>query len=116
MQEREQELIRNYLPMTEPGFLTLLFLQRPRHGYAIIQKVSQATNGRVVLSASTVYTILYKMEQDGLIAFTGEEERRKVYRITPAGHAVLLAETERLDAALRLAVQVTETEGSEKDG
>ena len=108
MANEKGDLVAAYLPMSEPGFLTLLFLQQPRHGYAIIQMVSQATGGRVNLSASTVYTILYKMEQDGLIELAGEQDRRKVYKITSAGRTVLRAETDRLDAALRLAVSVSE--------
>ena len=36
-------------------------------------------------SAGTVYTILYKMENDGLIEVTRTFERRKLYKITPVG-------------------------------
>jgi len=100
-------LIEAYLPMSEPAFLILLFLRKPCHGYALMQQAAQATQGRVSLGASTVYTILYKMEQDGLIEVDSEVDRRKVYRITPVGEAVLAAEMDRLDAALRLAVELT---------
>ncbi len=106
------QLIESYLPMSEPGFLILLFLQQPRHGYALMQLASQATGGRVSLGSSTVYTILYKMEQDGLIEVVSEVDRRKVYRITPVGRDVLAAETDRLDAMLRLAVDLGEKEGA----
>lgn len=108
MTQREQELAKTYLPMSEPCFLLLLFLQEPRHGYAIMQQISEATGGRVVLGSSTVYTILYRMEQDGLIRVVSEEERRKVYRATESGRQLLYAEMDRLDSLLRLAVQMTE--------
>ena len=112
MVQTNGQLIASYLPMSEPAFLILLFLRKPCHGYALMQLASQATGGRVSLGSSTVYTILYKMEQDGLIEVDSEVDRRKVYRITEAGEAVLEAEMDRLDAALRLAVELT---GSRKE-
>lgn len=99
--------ISAYLPMSEANLLLLLFLTEPRHGYAIMHMAQDETNGRVVLSSSTVYTILYKMEQDGLIEVVSEVDRRKVYCITELGTEVLEAEMERLNALLRLAVNVT---------
>lgn len=108
MSESGKTAIDAYLPMSEANMLLLLFLTQPRHGYAIMQMVQEETNGRVVLSSSTVYTILYKMEQDGLIEVVSEVDRRKVYRITSLGREVLEAEMARLNALLRLAVKVTE--------
>ena len=105
MSRANGQLIESYLPMSESGYLILLFLQQPRHGYALMQLATQETNGRVTLGASTVYTILYKMEQDGLIEVVSEVDRRKVYRITPIGRDILAAEIDRLDAMLRLAVE-----------
>lgn len=88
-----EELIERYLPMSEQSFLLLLCLTEPRHGYGIMQMVLEQSGGRISLGPSTVYTILYKMEQDGLIEVVSEVERRKVYRITAQGRAVLDAET-----------------------
>lgn len=90
-------LIQRYLPMTEPGFLLLCSLVEERHGYGIMQYATELTEGRVTLGAGTVYTILYKMENDGLIEVVREVERRKVYRITPQGTQVLEAEVSRLN-------------------
>lgn len=59
---------------------------------------------------STVYTILYKMEQDGLIEVVSEVERRKVYRITAQGRAVLEAETGRISELARFARHILECE------
>lgn len=80
-----EELIERYLPMSEQSFLLLLCLTEPRHGYGIMQMVLEQSGGRISLGPSTVYTILYKMEQDGLIEVVSEVERRKVYRITAQG-------------------------------
>lgn len=90
------QLIQSYVPMSEPSLLSLLCLTEPRHGYGIMQKVLEQSGGRVSLGASTVYTILYKMEQDGLIEVVSELDRRKVYVITGAGERVLESETARL--------------------
>ena len=84
MQNGEQ-LVKSYLPMSEASFLVLFSLKEPLHGYGIMQRVSELTGGRVNLGAGTVYTILYKMECDGLIESVSVVERRKVYRITETG-------------------------------
>ena len=108
MSELKNTAISSYLPMSEANLLLLLFLTEPRHGYAIMQMAHEETNGRVNLSSSTVYTILYKMEQDGLIEVVNEVDRRKVYCITDLGTEVLEAEMDRLNALLRLTVRVTD--------
>jgi DNA-binding PadR family transcriptional regulator len=100
-----EKLIDSYLPMSEASFLLLLCLLEPRHGYGIMQTVSEQSGGRVSLGASTVYTILYKMEQDGLISVFSEVDRRKIYAITPTGERVLEAETARITALARFAGQ-----------
>ena len=57
------------------------------------------------MGAGTVYTILYKMENDGLIEVTRTFERRKLYKITPVGEAILEKETERIRQLARIADQ-----------
>lgn len=92
----EQTLIKSYVPMSESSFLLLSSLIEPNHGYGIMQTVESMTGGRVCLGAGTVYTILYKMEGDGLIQTVAEVDRRKVYQITEVGLSVLQAERERI--------------------
>lgn len=103
MNQRAEQLIKSYVPMSEPGFLLLMSLTSPRHGYGIMQCVQELTGGRVSMGASTVYTILYKMEQDGLIEVCSVMDRRKVYRITPLGEEVLSAEAQRVAELASLA-------------
>lgn len=90
-------VIKNYSPMSEPSLLVLSSLQEERHGYGIMQEVAQETEGRVSLGAGTVYTILYKMEQDAIIEPIREVERRKTYRITDLGKELLYFEYRRVD-------------------
>ena len=86
-----------YSPMTETGFYILLCLRRPNHGYGIAQKVKEMTEGRIELSAGTVYGSLSKMEKDGLIEYLREEQKRKIYCMTPLGREVLEKEIARID-------------------
>lgn len=85
-----------YVPMTETGFYILLCLQAPNHGYGIVQKVKEITNGELILAPGTMYGSLSKMEKDGLIRFVREEEKRKIYTITDLGKEVLDIERKRI--------------------
>ena len=96
MDENTRRLVDSYLPMSEQSLLLLLGLIEPRHGYGIMQLVQEQTKGRVNLSPSTVYTLLYKMENDGLIHTVSEIDRRKVYSITALGKTVLMQEASRI--------------------
>ena len=66
-----------YVPMTETGFYILLCLREPNHGYGIVQKVKELTDGEIVLAPGTMYGSLSKMEKDGIIQFVKEEKNRK---------------------------------------
>lgn len=86
-----------YIPMTETGFYILLCLKEANHGYGIIQKVRELTDGDIVLTPGTMYGSLSKMEKDGLIRFVREEEKRKIYIITELGRKVLEIEMKRIE-------------------
>jgi DNA-binding PadR family transcriptional regulator len=93
----EDKVKRIYVPMTETGFYILFCLQRPQHGYGIGQQVKQMTNGEVTISPGTMYGTLSKMEKDGLITFCREEDKRKLYQISPLGREVLDLELHRIE-------------------
>lgn len=90
-----------YVPMTETGFYILLCLQQPNHGYGIVQRVEQMTDGEIRLTPGTMYGSLSKMEKDGLISFVREEEKRKIYQITELGRQVLELELKRIERLYR---------------
>ena len=85
-----------YVPMTETGFYILLCLQKPNHGYGVVQLVEKMTEGVIRLAPGTMYGSLSKMEKDGLIQFVKEEEKRKIYQITELGMEVLELEKKRI--------------------
>lgn len=86
-----------YVPMTETGFYILLCLREETHGYGIVQRVEELTEGQIRISPGTMYGSLSKMEKDGLITFVREEEKRKIYRITELGTQVLELEMKRIE-------------------
>jgi len=94
---KDNKLIRSYIPMSETAYYILLsLLATERHGYAIMQHTEELTKGRIRLGAGTLYGTLSKMEKGGLIQVSMEIDKRKIYRITEFGTAVLLAEITRI--------------------
>ena len=99
------------LPLTPHMFQVLIALaDGEKHGYAIIKEVARRTGGDVTLSAGTLYTIVRRFVQEGVIVETAErpdpaldDERRRYYRLTEFGRAVARAEAARMEAALGMA-------------
>ena len=94
-------------------YLLRLLVDRPMHGYEIIQALSDQSGGTYSPSAGTIYPRLGKLEEEGLV--TKEADGRKtVYAITDAGRAELAVrepelagiETEFTDSVRRLADEV----------
>ncbi|MBR6644802.1 MAG: PadR family transcriptional regulator [Clostridia bacterium] len=92
----DQHIRKVYIPMTETAFYILFCLQKPNHGYGIVQTVERLTEGRVRLAPGTMYGSLSKMEKDGVIEFIREEDKRKIYVITELGDEILKIELERI--------------------
>ena len=92
-----------YVPMTETGFYILFCLQKPNHGYGIVQTVQRLTGGGIRLAPGTMYGTLSKMEKDGVIRFIREEDKRKVYKITELGEEVLSLEIKRIERLYKIA-------------
>jgi len=99
------------LPLTPGMFQVLIALaDGDKHGYAIIKEVARRTGGEVALSAGTLYTIVRRFEQEGVIAESAarpdpalDDERRRYYRLTEFGRDVAVAEARRMEAALGMA-------------
>ena len=100
------------LPLKHSTFQILLALggDDPMHGYAVMQAISEMTDGREAILPGTLYAALARMVDDGLV-----EERvgaaeasggppRRYYRRTPFGRAVARAESERLRVLLDIAM------------
>jgi DNA-binding PadR family transcriptional regulator len=75
-------------------FLVLSILDGPdRHGYELAQTIEARSAGRLSFKAATLYPLLYKLEQQGLVSGRwvekSGERRRRFYRLTAAGRKVL---------------------------
>jgi DNA-binding PadR family transcriptional regulator len=93
--------------MREPTYLALTsLLDGPLHGYAIIKRVEELSDGRVRLAAGTLYAALDRLTAEGLIEVRDEEtvngRARRYYGLTREGDATLRAEATRLAQAARL--------------
>ena len=99
------------LPLTPGMFHVLIALaDGEKHGYAIIKEVARRTDGAIHLSAGTLYTLIRRFVQDGVIVESDErpdpsldDERRRYYRITDFGREVARAEAVRMESTLRMA-------------
>ena len=67
-------------------YLLSLLDEGPRHGYDIMQALSDRTGGTYTPSAGTVYPRLAKLEEEGLVTKT-VDGRKTIYEITDAGRA-----------------------------
>jgi PadR family transcriptional regulator, regulatory protein PadR len=81
------------------GHLELLLLGTlrqtgPTHGYALITDLRERSGRIFDLPEGTVYPALHRLERDGLVTSRWESaspRRRRVYQLTPAGEAALVA-------------------------
>ena len=99
------------LPLPPATFQILVALvDGERHGYAIMKEVAERTDGAVRLGPGTLYGMLKRLLEAGLVEEGMEradpdagDERRRYYRITKFGVAVVRAEARRLEAMVRVA-------------
>ncbi|WP_127473715.1 PadR family transcriptional regulator [Microbacterium sulfonylureivorans] len=99
-------------PVFSHGDLRLYLLnlldEGPRHGYDIMQALSDRTGGTYTPSAGTIYPRLAKLEEEGLVT-KSVDGRKTVYEITPAGHAEVAAragDLEGIEAGLADSVRL----------
>ncbi|TLG71808.1 PadR family transcriptional regulator [Culicoidibacter larvae] len=96
--------INKILPLTETTFYIMLSLLEPLHGYAIMQRVEELSDGRVRIAAGTLYGATENLlKQKLIVEVPGEDKRRRVYVLTAAGKDVVRLETERIKHLLSVA-------------
>lgn len=78
--------------VTELLLLTLL-LRKDGYVYDVAKSVQELSGGLLSISPNTIYTVAYKLEQEGYISeYTkqvGRKRMRVYYRVEPAGRAYL---------------------------
>jgi PadR family transcriptional regulator, regulatory protein PadR len=94
-------------------FILAALLDGPRHGYGIIKQAAKLSEGRVRLTAGTLYGALDRLAEEGLILAAGQEvvegRTRRYYRLTDHGLQALHTEAARMEQAARV---VTRRAGS----
>nr|WP_218970930.1 helix-turn-helix transcriptional regulator [Peribacillus kribbensis] len=83
-------------PLTEGVYYILLSLYEPRHGYGIMQFVSELSRGRVELGPGTIYGAIKTLVKRKWIVAVDEDGRKKEYVITDAGKQMVVSEMNRL--------------------
>jgi DNA-binding PadR family transcriptional regulator len=92
------------LPLTTLTYHILLALaDHDRHGYSIIKEVEERTGQSMQIETGALYHAIRRMRDEALIEPipederpTGEDSRRRTYRLTEWGRDVLAAESARL--------------------
>jgi DNA-binding PadR family transcriptional regulator len=69
-----------------------------KHGYAIIKDIESMSG--VTYGPGTLYGVLARLEEEGLIEALASDDHRRPYRLTAAGAVVL---RERLEAKIKVA-------------
>jgi DNA-binding PadR family transcriptional regulator len=93
----------NLLPLTPAVFHVLLALVGgERHGYAIMQEVTESTEGQIKMGPGTLYGTIKRLLEAQLIEESNErpdphldDDRRRYYRLSGVGEQVVKAEARR---------------------
>jgi PadR family transcriptional regulator PadR len=94
------------MELRRPSYFALAtLLDGPLHGYAMVRRAGELSDGEVRLSTGTLYALLERAIDEGLVVagdpyMEGGRQRRD-YSLTPAGREELRAEAERLARAAR---------------
>lgn len=98
-------------PITESTYYILLAVLKPNHGYGIIQKVEELTNGRVILGPGTLYGAINTLLEKKWITLYSEEKdsrKKKEYLISEEGRKVLFEEIDRLKELIKNGIREIE--------
>lgn len=87
---------KQFQTLSEPMYYILLALTEECCGVDIMKKVETISNGRIHVGPGTLYTLLRKFQQAGLIRETSVEGRKISYIITDDGVNTLKEEYARL--------------------
>jgi DNA-binding PadR family transcriptional regulator len=100
MADRDFDLGR----FADPSLYILVSLtEGPKHGYAIMTDVEALTG--TPMGPGTLYGALARLERRGLIEALEVVDRRRPYRLTGSGDAMVRAQLERLHGLTRTGLE-----------
>ena len=82
--------------------ILLALAGEPRHGYGLMKEVERESGGMVRLEIGSLYRLLARLVEGGMIEEAEEDERRRYYRLSRQGRRVLKIEAERLARLVEL--------------
>jgi DNA-binding PadR family transcriptional regulator len=96
--------LHRFLPLNPRVFAVLLaLLEGPAHGYRLKQAVEHRSGGTLTLDPGSLYRMIAKLVDDGVIAeatapegHTDEDARRRYYAVTELGRRLVVEEAARL--------------------
>lgn len=110
------DLERELLKGNTPTLVLAVLREGPLHGYAIAREIERRSDQALRCKEGTLYPALHALEREGLIAGEWRREEggreRKVYVLTPAGHAAL---AERAQLWTRFSAAIERVIGSETE-
>lgn len=78
------------------GHLDMLLLSvlhdAPAHGYAVVERMAEISDGTFALGEGTIYPALRRLEKNGLLRSswtTAKGRRRRIYQVTKKGEHAL---------------------------
>jgi DNA-binding PadR family transcriptional regulator len=91
----------NWGRFSEPALLILISLAGgPKHGYAMMEDIAAFADLR--LGAGTLYGALTRLDERGLVEALPAAARRRPYRLTATGAALLQAQLTTLDTCVAI--------------
>jgi len=119
----QMESLGNHFKKGLTSLAVLSLLKRDSmYGYQLVLAMEELSNGQFVLQEGTLYPILYRLQENGLIdserILVGKRMTRVYYTITPAGVAYLdtiRKEFEAITEGFQMLLDYSESPKAEDD-
>jgi DNA-binding PadR family transcriptional regulator len=104
-------------PLSESTYLVLLALyQGPLHGYGIIKKIEEVSEGAFIIAPGTLYGVVNNLQKQKLIETVKEEKesrKKKTYAITEKGKEAFELEFRRFQNMLSFTNKIVNEENED---
>ena len=89
--------------LTESYFYILLCLRESNnHGYGIMQRTIELSNGRVKIGSGTMYGAVSNMlKRKWIVECESADTRKRMYQLTTLGKEILESECDRLEELVK---------------
>lgn len=114
-----KEKVQNSFQRGVMSLLILSLLEREdMYGYQIVQTISESSSGRIVTQEGSLYPVLYKLQEQGMISdkkvLVGKRMTRVYYHLEEAGRTHLQNLIQEYEAVTQGVFQIIR-EGKEKE-